>query len=63
MIIKVNVNTDFFVSELCTFHTKEEIFELIKSIDLEIGEYEFTRDLRDYFISEMEKEDELNEEY
>ena len=35
----------------------ETIFEFIKSIDLHIAEYNFTKKLRDYFVEEIKKED------
>lgn len=35
----------------------ESIFELIKSIDLQVADYDFTKNLRDYFVKEMKKED------
>lgn len=35
----------------------EEIFELIKELDLFVADYDFTLKLRDYFESEMKKED------
>ena len=39
----------------------ESIFELIKSIDLQVADYDFTKKLRDYFVKEMKKEDKAKE--
>lgn len=39
----------------------ESIFELIKSIDLQVADYDFTKKLRDYFVKEMKKEDGVRE--
>lgn len=37
--------------------SREQIFELIKNLDLLVAEYDFTSSLLDYFSTEIAKED------
>lgn len=54
--IHSEINLDDLVEEIVTLDDKS-IFELIKSIDSQVAEYNFTKKLRDYFVNEMEYED------
>lgn len=56
--LDVSINMDAFaVSIVDSLRDDEKVFELIKTLDLVVGEWFFTARLRDYFNSEMEKED------
>lgn len=57
--IHANIDLDDLVEEIIVLDD-ESIFELIKSIDLQVADYDFTKKLRDYFVKEMKKEDEAN---
>lgn len=57
--IHANIDLDDLVEEIIVLYD-ESIFELIKSIDLQVADYDFTKKLRDYFVKEMKKEDEAN---
>lgn len=37
--------------------SREELINFIKRVDRRIADYDFTKELRDYFISEVEGED------
>jgi len=39
-----------------------ELIEFIKEIDRIVAEYDFTEELRDYFVAEMEEEEKLEDE-
>jgi len=56
LAIRSEVNLDDLVEEIVTLDDKS-IFNLIKTIDLQVADYDFTKKLRDYFVKEMKKED------
>lgn len=56
LFIHSEINLDNLVEEIATLDD-ESIFELIKSIDSQVAEYNFTKKLRDYFVKEMKNED------
>jgi hypothetical protein len=56
LVIRSEVNLDDLVEEIVTLDDKS-IFNLIKTIDLQVADYDFTKKLRDYFVKEMKKED------
>lgn len=55
LFIHSEINLDDLVEEIATLDD-ESIFELIKSIDSQVAEYNFTKKLRDYFVKEMKDE-------
>ena len=57
--IHTNVDLDNLIEEIGTLND-ETIFEFIKSIDMRVAEYNFTKKLRDYFVKEIKEEDEAN---
>lgn len=56
LTIHSEINLDDLVEEIVTLDD-ESIFNLIKTIDLQVADYDFTKNLRDYFVKEMKKED------
>ena len=54
--IRTDINLDDLVEEIVTLND-ESIFDLIKSIDSQVADYDFTKKLRDYFVKEIKKED------
>jgi len=57
--ILVNLEVDQIVADLCTQLDHDDLLELIKQIDAEVADYDFTKELRDYFVEEVEDEDDL----
>ena len=41
--------------------TADELFDFIKALDARVADYVFTERLKNYFVKEIEKEDELAE--
>jgi len=57
--INLNMPIEGLISSIKRDLSKDEIINLVKAIDLEVAEYDFTIKLRDYFVKEIEKEDKL----
>ena len=57
-VITLDLDMADFVSELVAKTPRDELLDLIKQIDREVSEYEFTEELRDYFVKEMDVEEE-----
>ena len=57
--INLNMPIEGLISSIKRDLSKDEIISLVKAIDLEVAEYDFTIKLRDYFVKEIEKEDKL----
>ncbi len=55
--IRIEVDMADFVADIVSNMSHSELLDLIKQIDLEVQECEFTEELRDYFAKEMESED------
>jgi hypothetical protein len=60
LTIHSEIDLDDLVEEIVTLDD-ESIFNLIKTIDLQVADYDFTKKLRDYFVKEIEKEDKAKE--
>ncbi len=60
LLIRSEIDLDDLVEEIVTLDD-ESIFNLIKTIDLQVADYDFTKKLRDYFVKEMKKEDKTKE--
>ena len=62
---KVFLETDIDISDivhsLCSL-SQEEILEFLTDLDETIGDWDFTRMARDYFVSEMQKVEHATEE-
>lgn len=56
LLIRSEIGIDDLVEEIVTLDD-ESIFNLIKTIDLQVADYNFTKKLRDYFVEEIKKED------
>lgn len=55
--IHSEIALDDLVEEICDLDD-ESIIDFIKSIDLRVADYDFTKTMRDYFVKEMKKEEE-----
>jgi len=55
--VRIEVDMTEFVEDVVISMSHAELLDLVKQIDLEVGESEFTEELRDYFAKEMESED------
>ena len=58
---KIDINE--FIATLLGSLTQDELVEFVKELNREIDDYDFTRELKDYFILEMEDEDEDELDY
>lgn len=56
-----NIDTTEIISDLIGSLSHEELVEFVKDLNREVSDFDFTKELRDYFIDEMEDEEE--EEY
>jgi hypothetical protein len=54
--LQLNISQKELANALICHKNRQDLFELIKTIDLTVAELDFTEKLRDYFVSEMEKE-------
>lgn len=52
----VNINEDDLLTYISTHMTNEQIIHLIKRLDLEMENYDTTRELMDYFVREVDEE-------
>ena len=59
LTIHSEIDLDDLVGEIVTLGD-EQIFDLIKAIDWQVADYDFTKKLRDYLVKEMKKEDGAN---
>lgn len=60
--VNLQVDMEELVQNLHMSLNREEIFDLIKKLDLSMAEYDFTEKLYNYFSEEIQKETVLNEE-
>jgi hypothetical protein len=60
LTIHSEIDLGDLVGEIVTLGD-EQIFDLIKAIDSQVADYDFTKKLRDYLVKEMEKEDKAKE--
>jgi len=58
MVLDIIIDERTIVNNL----SRDELIEFIKEIDRMIAEYDFTAELRDYFVAEMKEEERLEEE-
>lgn len=58
--IALNMEVDSYdlVSAIVDGLPDNEIFNLIKNLDLRVADYTFTKALRDHFVNEIKKENE-----
>ena len=57
MNIEINIDSDILVETIKKSMCKDDIFELIKALDLRVAEYDFTKRLQDYFTEQVAIED------
>lgn len=55
--LRIFVSPDDIVAGLIYEYDREEVLDFIKKIDLLMGSYDFTNNLKTYFVGEIEKED------
>jgi hypothetical protein len=60
--IRVELDMADFISDIVVDMPREELIDMIKQIDREVAEFEFTEELRDYFTKEMDSEEEFYED-
>lgn len=60
--IPIEVDVQDLVEQLSRDLDHADLLELIKMIDKAQADYDFTEELRDYFVSEIEKEDAIVDE-
>lgn len=58
---KIDINE--FIATLLSSLTQDELVEFVKELNREIDDYDFTKELKDYFVLEMEDEDEDELDY
>jgi hypothetical protein len=56
--ISIDVDMADFISEICLTMDRSDLADMIKQINREVAEFEFTEELRDYFIKEVDLEEE-----
>lgn len=54
--LNVTVESDDLVGAIVDGLPDNEIFNLIKNLDLKVSDYTFTKALRDYFVNEIKEE-------
>lgn len=59
---KITIDTGEIISDLINSLPHEELVEFVKELNREISDYDFTKEMRDYFCDEMEDEEE-DEDY
>jgi hypothetical protein len=55
--ISIDVDMAELVSELALNMDLGDLLDMVKQIDREVGQHDFTEELRDYFVKEVEAED------
>lgn len=55
--LRVDIPVEIMVANITRSLSREELADFIKAIDLEVAEYDFTEELKNYFVKEIEKED------
>lgn len=56
--VKTIIDTSEVIYDLINSLSHEELIEFVKELDREVSDYDFTKELRDYFLDEMEDEEE-----
>jgi hypothetical protein len=56
IFLRSEISADDLIEDLAEMDN-EVLIELIKNIDKSCACYDFTKELRDYFVKEMEEED------
>ena len=54
--LNIMVDSDDLVGAIVDKLQDNEIFDLIKNLDLKVSDYSFTVALRDYFVNEIKEE-------
>ena len=60
--IPAEVDIDELVTELCDQLDRDELIDLIKMIDSDVADYDFTYELKEYFVEEIRREEEFLDE-
>lgn len=56
------VDLEDLVTELCDQMDREELLDLVKMIDQDVADYDFTYELKEYFTEEVRREEEFLDE-
>jgi hypothetical protein len=57
IFMESNIDVGSFVRSLCIKNNEQEIINLIKEIDIEMSDWNFTEDLYNYFKNELQKKE------
>ena len=57
------IDTNEIISDLIGSLSHEELVEFVKELNRELADYDFTKELRDYFLEEMEEEEDEDFDY
>ena len=60
--LMVSVDTEGLAQSLVHGMTRGDLIQFIKDLDLTVAEWEFTKELHDYFVEEMKKDTEADRE-
>ena len=55
--LSADLDMDELVEQLCSQLDAQSLIDLIKLIDTEVDTYEFTDELKEYFVEEIRMED------
>ena len=58
IITHITIDKDNIIYDLTNSLTQGELIEIIKELNREVADIDFTKELRDYFINEMDEEEE-----
>lgn len=56
VLLAIPVSLETLADEIMSTCGDDEVFDFITMLDQRAMDYDFTRKLRDYFVNEMEKE-------
>jgi hypothetical protein len=59
---RTEIAIDELVIELCNQLEQDELVDLIKMIDQDVADYDFTHGLKEYFVEEILREEEFLDE-
>lgn len=62
MKIEIKIEEKEIIEQLYNSATNDDLFDFIKALDARVAEYDFTNRLKEYFVKEIEKEIELDEQ-
>ena len=61
--MKKDIDINEFIANLLGSATQDELVEFVKELNREIDDYDFTKEMRDYFVLEMEDNEDEELDY